>query len=453
MTASAHSPHTVGSGTVPPVPTQDVDSAEPAGAELSMSAEWTERLLADLFPLMRSITGEGSRATLRRIAAELPITVVEVPTGTPVLDWTVPNEWNVSAAALRAPDGSIVADVAALNLHLVGYSTPIRGQFDLAQLSDHLHSLPEQPDVVPYRTSYYRSSWGFCLQDRVRAAMPPGRYDVDIDATLQPGSLSYGELFIPGAVRDEVLISTHTCHPSLANDNLSGIAAAVGIGRWLLQEPRRLSYRILFIPATIGAITWLALHREDTHHVKHGVVLAGLGDAGPLLYKRSRQGAAVVDRAMDHLLRGRGSSIDWYPYGYDERQFNSPGFDLPIGRLSRTMHGTYPEYHTSGDDLDFVDAHQIVRAAGVVAELIDTLDSDLTPRNLEPYGEPQLGRRNLYRTKAGWLDAKSTEMAYLWLLSLADGSTDLVEIAVRSDLPLPVLVAAASDLRNAGLLS
>jgi aminopeptidase-like protein len=420
--------------------------------EIPVTAESVGRLLADLFPLNRSITGDGTRATLARIGRELPLEIVEVPTGTPVLDWTVPDEWNLRSATLHGPDGSVVADASVLNLHVVNYSTPHAGRYDLTELGPRLHSLPDRPDLVPYRTSYYRPDWGFCLTDRARVALTPGAYDVAIDATLAPGSLTYGELFIPGSTRDEVIVTTHVCHPSMANDNLSGIAAAIAVARWVLQHDRRLSYRFVFMPATIGAITWLAGHRDDVTHIRHGLVLAGLGDTGPLLYKRSRRGTAIVDRAMAHLLKGRGTTIDWYPYGYDERQFNSPGFDLPVGRLSRTMHGTYPEYHTSGDNLEFVSAGRILEAATVVVELLDVLDSDLVPRNLEPYGEPQLGRRQLYRSTGGAIDNKSAEMAYLWLLSLADGSTDLVEIASRAELPLPTIVAAARDLHAAGLL-
>ena len=423
-----------------------------AADQLPVTGAWVDRLLGDLFPFDRSITGEGTRASLRRVADELPLEIVEVPSGTPVLDWTVPDEWNLRSARLHGPDGTLVADASELNLHVVNYSIPQHAQLDLEELTPRLHSLPDRPHLIPYRTSYYRPEWGFCIAEEVRAGLPAGTYDVAIDTEIGPGSLSYGELFIPGATRDEVLITTHVCHPSMANDNLSGIAAAACVGRWILQDERRLSYRLLFIPATIGAITWLGLHRDDTAHIRHGLVLAGLGDAGPLLYKRSRRGNSVTDRAMAHLLRGRGTTIDWYPYGYDERQFNSPGFDLPVGRLSRTMHGTYPEYHTSGDDLGFVAADQILAAARVVIELLDVLESDLVPRNLEPYGEPQLGRRQLYRSTGGTMDAKSTEMAYLWLLSLADGSTDLVEIAARAELPLPTLVAAARDLSAAGLL-
>ena len=412
-----------------------------------------DTLLTDLFPLSRSITGDGTRATLRRIGTEVPLAIVEVPTGTPVLDWTVPDEWNLHSARLFGPGGEVVVDSAVHNLHVVSYSEPARGTFVLDDLQERLHSLPDQPDLVPYRTSYYRRTWGFCLADDVRRTLEPGDYAVEIDASLEPGALSYGECFVPGRQRDEVLITTHVCHPSMANDNLSGIAAAVALARWALSEQRELSYRFLFIPATIGAITWLAGHRDTVHHIRHGLVLAGLGDAGPLLYKRSRRGTAVVDRAMEQLLSGQGAAIDWYPYGYDERQFNSPGFDLPIGRLSRTMHGTYPEYHTSGDDLTFVDAGRILEAVTVVTELFDVLEGGLVPRNLAPFGEPQLGRRDLYRSTGGALDAKSVEMAYLWLLSLADGDTDVVEIAARSGLPLPTVVAAATDLRRAELLA
>ncbi|MBV9142460.1 MAG: DUF4910 domain-containing protein [Pseudonocardiales bacterium] len=409
-------------------------------------------LMADLFPLSRSITGDGTRATLRRIGAEIPLDVYEVPSGAPVLDWTVPDEWNLHRAVLRDPAGEMVVDTADNNLHVVNYSEPVRGEFDLAELSLRLYSLPDRPTLIPYRTSYYHRTWGFCLSDERRAVLGRGRYQVDIDVSLGPGALTYGELLVPGRVPDEVLVSTHVCHPNMANDNLTGIAAAVTLACWALRDMRRLTYRFLFVPATIGALAWLAAHKEALPPIAHGLVLTGLGDTGPLVYKRSRRGDAPVDQAMTYLVRGRGTTVDWYPYGYDERQYCSPGFDLPVGRLTRAVHGTYPEYHTSGDNLSFVRPEQVVAAADVVLELFDILETGLVPRNLSPYGEPQLGRRDLYRRMGGTANLKSAEMAYLWVLSLADGGHDLMEIAGRAGLPLPTIVMAAQALRAVGLL-
>lgn len=413
-------------------------------------AQSTDALMAELFPICRSITGDGTRATLRRIAREIPLELHEVPSGTRVLDWTVPDEWNLRYGRLRDPSGATVADTADTWLHVVNYSEPISATVDLADL--RLHSLPDRPSLTPYRTTYYTRTWGFCLPDERRLRLEPGAYEVDIAASLEPGSLTYGELLVPGRVRDEVLISAHVCHPSMANDNLSGIAAAVELARWAVGGGHRLTYRFVFAPATIGAITWLAGHREEVTHIRYGLVLSGLGDPGPLTYKRSRRGDATVDRLMAHLLRGRGTTMDWYPYGYDERQFCSPGFDLPVGRLSRTTHGTYPEYHTSADDLAFVRTSQILDAVDVVRELFELLESGPMPRNLAPYGEPRLGVRGLYRRMGGAVDQRSSEMAFLWLLSLADGEHDLAEIAERASLDLPTILSAARALREAGLL-
>ena len=412
------------------------------------------RLMADLFPLNRSITGGGTRATLARIGQEVAgLQVHEVPSGTEVLDWRVPDEWNLRRARLIGPNG-VVVDTADSNLHIVGYSAPAQTEISLEDLQPRLHSLKTQPTVVPYRTSYYERTWGFCLTDQVRSTLQPGQYMVDIDTSLEPGALSYGELVVPGRRRDEILISTHVCHPSLANDNLTGIAAAVAIAAWAVSSQRDFTYRILFLPATIGAVTWLARNRDVLTSIRHGVVLTGLGDPGHLTYKRSRRGDTSFDRLMTHVVQELGGrSVDWSPYGYDERQFCSPGFDLPVGRLSRTPHGTYPEYHTSADNLSFVSPTQVGEAIDALIGAFELIEEGIVPRNLAPYGEPQLGRRGLFRHLGGSLDAASTETAVLWLLSLGDGAHDLMEIADRSQLPLAVLRDAARALQRVNLLA
>lgn len=408
--------------------------------------------MAELYPLCRSITGNGTRATLDILARECDLTRHEVSTGSAVLDWRIPDEWNLRRAVLFGPQG-IIADTEINNLHIVGYSEPCHGDFELRALRGNLHSLPQQPAVIPYRTSYYTQTWGFCLAHDTLSALTPGWYTVDIDATLAPGALSYGEFFVPGRQREEVLISTHICHPALANDNLTGIVASLALARWAAAETRELSYRFLFVPATIGAIAWLAANRSNVGWIKHGLVLTGLGDRAPLTYKRSRRGDAPIDRLMSHLLLGSGRTVDWSPYGYDERQFCSPGFDLPVGRLSRAPHGTYPEYHTSADNLSFVDPAQVIAAIDLVLTVFDAIEAGLVPRSLAPYGEPQLGRRGLFRSVGGALDEGSREYALLWLLSLADGDHDLVDVAERSGLPLADVLATARLLRGVGLLA
>jgi aminopeptidase-like protein len=424
------------------------------GSASRADALW--RLVEDLFPLRRSLTGAGVRATLERVGAELPIAVHEVASGTDVLDWVVPPEWVVHGARVVGPDGSVVVDAADHPLHLVGYSRPFSGRLDRAELDAHLHSLPDRPGTIPYRTSYYNDGWGFCVSHEVRAGLVEGDYEVVVDTELLAGSLSYGELVIPGASDDEVLLSTHICHPGLANDNCSGIAVLVELGRHLAASPRRLTYRLVFAPGTIGAITWLATHPDEVTRIRHGFVLTGLGDGGRLHYKRSRRGDTGTDRAAEIVLRDRGRGdavIDFSPYGYDERQYCSPGYDLAVGRLTRSLHGEFPEYHTSDDDLSFVTAAQMLDAVDALEAMVEVLETDGRFVNRAPHGEPQLGRRGLYRAIGSVMDRGSVEMALLWVLSASDGTATLTDIAQRSGLPYRAVLDAARALRDADLLA
>ncbi len=410
-------------------------------------------LVRRLYPLCRSITGDGVRGTLEIVGEHLPLTVREVPTGTEVLDWTVPKEWNVRDAYVKDASGRRVIDFRESNLHVVGYSVPVSGTYSLAELRPRLHTLPEQPGLVPYRTSYYAETWGFCLSqdalDRLRDE--DGPFEVRIDSTLAPGSLTYGEYVVPGRLPEEVMISCHVCHPSLANDNLAGIAVAVALAR-RLREPRH-TYRFLFAPGTIGAITWLARNRERLHLVAGGLTLACAGDPGALTYKRSRRGDALIDRAVTHVLRGRPHEVlEFSPYGYDERQFCSPGFDLPFGNLTRTPYAGYPEYHTSGDNPDFVTPQAMEDTLDALTRVVEVLEHERTYLNLSPYGEPQLGRRGLYGSLGGRSDTKQAQMAMLWVLNLSDGEHGLLDIADRSGLPFAAVKEAAQSLLDAGLL-
>ncbi|MCU1677875.1 MAG: hypothetical protein JWM93_2633 [Frankiales bacterium] len=414
-------------------------------------------LAADLFPVLRSITGAGVRTTLAGVGRHVPLEVHEVPSGTSVLDWTVPAEWNVREAWLEGPDGSRVADVAASTLQLLGYSEPVSATMPLDELRPHLFSLADRPDLTPYRTSYYRRTWGFCLPHRTVEALPDGDYTVHIDSTLdETGSLTYGEVFVPGTTDGEILISTHTCHPALANDNLSGIVVATALAQRLAAAgPRRLGVRFVFVPGTIGAITWLAANRGAVHRIRAGLVLTGLGDRAGFVYKRSRRGDTWTDRVVEHVLAARGEEHrvdDFSPYGYDERQYCSPGFDLAVGRLGRSAHNEYPEYHTSGDDLDFITPQSLEGAVDVLTEILDVLQTDVAYRNTSPYGEPQLGRRGLYRDLGATMDSKAREMSLLWVLSYSDGAHSVLEIARRSGLPYAEISAAAEALREVGLL-
>jgi aminopeptidase-like protein len=412
-------------------------------------------LMRRLYPLCRSITGDGVRRTLEIVGESIPLRVREVPTGTEVLDWTVPREWNIRDAYIKDASGRRVVDFNESNLHVVGYSVPVSATMSLEELRPHLHTLPDQPDLVPYRTSYYAETWGFCLSANTLAGMGPGPYEVLIDSTLEDGHLTYGEYVVPGRTADEVLVSCHTCHPSLANDNLAGIAVAAALAQRLAARPAEPyhTYRFVFAPGTIGAITWLALNRDRVGRIAHGIVLACAGDRGSLTYKRSRRGDAPIDRVLAHVLKGRSHTmLDFSPYGYDERQYCSPGFNLPVGSLTRTPYARYPEYHTSGDNPDFVSAEAMEDTLDVLCQAVDVLERDRTYRNLSPYGEPQLGRRGLYGSLGGRSDAEQAQMAMLWVLNLSDGDHSLLDIAERSGLPFDTVADAAQALQGAGLL-
>jgi len=415
------------------------------------------RLVEELYPLCRSITGDGVRQTLKIIQRHAPIDIHEVPSGTAVLDWTVPREWNVRDAWIADPSGARVIDFRRSNLHLVSYSVPVRARMPFSALRPHLHTLPEHPDWIPYRTSYYDETWGFCLTQRQLEALPPdGEYEVCVDTTLEPGSLSYGELVLPGETEDEILISSHVCHPSLADDNLSGIAVSAFLARHLgARARRRHTFRFVYAPGTIGAITWLAQNRERARRVRHGLTLTCLGDAHPFTYKRTLAGGAEIDRAAAHALAHSGlahQSIDFFPYGYDERQYNSPGFRLPVGSLMRGRHGQFPEYHTSADDLSFVSPERLAESWTVLATMLDVLEGNGRYRNLAPDGEPQLGRRGLYRAVGG-TDIPGLQLAMLWVLSLSDGEHTLLDAAERAKMPFRAIRGAADLLEQHGLLA
>jgi aminopeptidase-like protein len=412
-------------------------------------------LVSELYPICRSITGDGVRKTLALLSRHLPLAVREVPTGTKVLDWTVPNEWNIRDAWIADARGARVVDFAASNLHVVSYSVPVRARMSLEALRPHLHTLPHRPDAIPYRTSYYDEAWGFCLTQTQLDALPDGDYEVCIDSTLAPGSLTYGELALPGSTEDEIVISTHVCHPSLCDDNLSGVAVSVFLARALSALPdRRHTFRFLYAPGTIGAITWLSENRERARRVKHGLTLTCLGDGHPFTYKRTVGGRAEIDRAAAHVLATSGSRhavIDFFPYGYDERQFNSPGFRMPVGSLMRGRHGQFPEYHTSDDNLGFVSQGRMIESLTIVGDIVQALDGNAAYRNLEPFGEPQLGKRGLYRAIGG-TDIPDLQLAMLWVLNLSDGSHTLLDIAERAHMRFAAIRAAADLLLDHGLL-
>jgi aminopeptidase-like protein len=425
----------------------------PADAEAMGTA--MHALVRGLYPICRSITGDGVRATLARLAQVIPLEVHEVPSGTAVFDWTVPREWNIRDAWVKNAAGERVIDFRRHSLHVVSYSVPVRRRMSLAELRPHLHTLPAQPELIPYRTSYYKEDWGFCLSQLQLEQMPEAEYEVCIDSTLADGHLTYGEYLLMGETAEEVLVSCHVCHPSLANDNLSGIAVAVFLARQLAQRPRRYSYRFLFIPGTIGAITWLSRHETGARAVRHGLVLTCIGDRAGFTYKKSRQGSAHIDRAVAHILQHAGaphSTLEFSPYGYDERQYCSPGFNLPVGCLMRSRWGEFPEYHTSADNPEFVAAPALANALQTVQSVFDLLEHNRYYLNLRPMCEPQLGKRGLYGGTGG-SGIRNIEMAMLWVLNLSDGSSSLLDIAERSGLPFESIHAAAQMLVRADLLA
>ncbi len=410
---------------------------------------------SELYPICRSITGDGIRETLGRIQQDIPLEIHEVKSGTQVFDWEVPKEWNIRDAYIKDSAGRRIVDFQQHNLHVVNYSTPIHAMLSLSMLEEHLHSIPEHPDWIPYRTSYYKESWGFCLSHRQRQALTDTTYEVCIDSSLTEGHLSYGECYLPGLSTDEVLISVHACHPSLANDNLSGLAVATALARHLAGRDLRYSYRFLFLPGTIGAITWLARNQSSAMRIKHGLVLTCIGDAGPFHYKKSRRGDAEVDRAVAHTLRHCGEPheiLDFSPYGYDERQYCSPGFNLPVGCLMRSVWGTFPEYHTSADNLEFIRPEQLGRSLQLCSSVVDVLENNRRYLNQSPFCEPQLGKRNLYRSTGGGAMHEVIN-ARLWVLNFSDGQHSLLDIAERSGLPFAQVHEAAEILRENGLLA
>jgi aminopeptidase-like protein len=419
------------------------------------TAEQMFELIQRLYPICRSITGDGVRQTLKILQEHIPLVVREVPSHTPVFDWTVPREWNIRDAYIKNSQGEKIVDFHECNLHVLNYSLPVNKRVSLDELKAHVFTLPDKPDWIPYRTSYYKENWGFCLSHNQLAGLPEGEYEVFIDSSLEDGCLTYGEYFLKGQADDEILISTHVCHPSLANDNLSSIALAVFLGKYLSARSSKYSYRFLFTPGCIGSITWLSLNEAQVARIKHGLVLACVGDTGEITYKKSRRGNATIDRAVIQVLRDAGDPYEvceFSPYGYDERQFCSPGFNLPVGCFMRTPHGQFPEYHTSADNLEFIDLKSLDDSFTKCLSILNVIENNAIYLNQNPKCEPQLGRRGLYSAIGGQSDGKTQELAMLWVLSFSDGENSLLDIADRSGVPFAVIHRAAEALKQSQLI-
>jgi len=412
-------------------------------------------LAATIFPICRSITGNGVRQTLDALSTRIPVVIHEVPSGTTVLDWTVPAEWNIRDAYIKNARGERIVDFRKSNLHVMSYSVPVHRHMTLAELKPHLHTLPDRPDWIPYRTSYYDENWAFCITERQLQSLPDEVYEVVIDSTLQAGHLTYGEYLHRGDSDEEFLLSAHICHPSLANDNCSGLALLAYLAAAISKTRTRYSYRFLFAPGTIGAITWLARNEERASHIHHGLILSMLGDSAGPCYKKSRRGDALIDRAMAHVLRhcGLPATIEEFsPYGYDERQYCSPGFNLPVGLLQRSKYGSIPQYHSSADDLSFIQPAHLEASCRILAGVIGVIEGERKFRNRIAKGEPQLGRRGLYDAIGGDAGAAAARMAMLWVLNLSDGTHSLLDIASRSGLPFEPVRRAAGLLLQHELL-
>ena len=412
-------------------------------------------LAAEIFPFCRSITGNGVRETLRAVGAHIPLQTHEVPTGTLVLDWTIPREWNIRDAWIKNARGEKIVDFKRSNLHVMGYSVPVQRQMSLAELKKHIYTLPDQPDLIPYRTSYYAESWAFCMPHRQFEALRDETYEVSIDSSLADGHLTYGEYLHKGETEDEFLLSAHVCHPSLANDNCSGIALLTHLAKRISGLRTRYSYRFLFAPGTIGAITWLARNEDQAQRIKHGLVVSMVGDRGGPTFKKSRRGNTEIDRAMIQSLAHSSLSPvieDFSPYGYDERQYCSPGFNLPVAMFSRSKFGAIPEYHTSADNLDFIRPDALGESYRLINETIGAIEGNGIYVNTHPKGEPQLGKRGLYGAIGGDKDAAAANMAMLWILNQSDGTNSLLDIAERAKLPFAVVQRTAKLLADHALL-
>ena len=411
--------------------------------------------MRELYPICRSITGDGVRQTLSILQKDIPLTVHEVATGTKVFDWTVPREWNIKDAYVKNSKGERIIDFKKSNLHVLNYSVPVYKKVSLEELKEHLFTLPEYPDWIPYRTSYYSENWGFCLSHNEFKKLEPDIYEVCIDSSLEDGHLTYGEYYIAGEHSDEVLISTHICHPSLCSDNLAGIVPASSLAKYLSGTSLRYSYRFLFIPGTIGAITWLCLNEAQVTKIKHGLVVACVGDSGKFTYKKTRQQDADIDNIAAQVLKDSGTDfeiIDFFPYGYDERQYCSPGFDLPVGCLMRTPHGQFPEYHTSADNLEFVRSENLAGSFLMVLAVLKRLENNKKYVNQNPKCEPQLGKRGLYDKLGGHDNSKALQLAILWVLNLSDGKHTLMDISKRAGLEFDLIKEAADALAEHELL-
>jgi len=418
-----------------------------------------EKYFDRLWPICRSLTGEGNRKTLKILSEIVDLDIKEISSGTTCFDWTVPPEWNIRDAWVKNSKGEKIIDFQKNNIHLLGYSEPFSGKLSLSELKEHLYSLPELPELIPYLTSYYKKRWGFCISHNQLSNLSEDTYEVYIDSEFnEAGSMTYAETCLPGKESKEILFSTYICHPSLANNELSGPLVTAFIYQKLKeQKDRRYSYRFLFIPETIGSIAYLSQHGQRLkEQLVAGFVVTCIGDSGVFTYKRSRQGNALPDRTVELLLKQTQSDFiihDFFPSGgSDERQYCSPGFNLPVGSLMRSMYGTYPEYHTSGDNKDFISFDAMAQSVQKYLDAIYIIENNYIYINKLPFCEPQLGKRGLYPTLGSQKDTEDRVTAMMWLLNQADGTQDLIEIGKKSGSSIFVLIDIAKKLCDENIL-
>jgi aminopeptidase-like protein len=436
-------------------------------------------LIQDLYPICRSITGNGVRETLNKIKQHIPLNISEVPTGTKVFDWEVPKEWNINDAYIKNSKGEKIVDFKKSNLHVLNYSIPIHKKISLTELKKHIFTLPEHPDWIPYRTSYYEENWGFCITHNQFQNLRDEQYEVCIESSLIQGSLTYGEIFLKGKIKDEVLLSCYVCHPSMCNDNLSGVSLLTYLAREINKVNHNLSYRFLFIPETIGAITWLSKNEKKINNIKHGLVATCVGDSsGKMTYKKTRNGNNIIDKIVTNVLTESKEPfeiVDFFPTGSDERQFCSPGFNLPIGSLMRTIYDKFEEYHTSADNLNYVNSKSLENSFEKYLKIIKQLeeikveekesnqknvknkiiiksDEEIFYNNLNPKCEPQLGRRGLYNMVGGQKNSIQNMLPIFWVLNLSDGTNSISDIVKKSNLEIQDIKNAINILIKKNLL-
>ena len=422
-----------------------------------------KELIKKLYPICRSITGNGVRESLDIIKEEIPtLDVIEIPSGTKVYDWTVPKEWNILDAWVKDSAGNKIIDFKINNLHLVNYSIPINIKLGFSELKKHIHTLPDNPDWIPYRTTYYNEDWGFCIShnsleeiELLDGLTNNGEYHVCIDSSLTDGHLTYGEVYIPGKSKEEILFSSYLCHPSMANDNLSGPVLITELAKNLAQEEHYYSYRFLFIPETIGAITWLSLNEDRVKNIKGGIVATCIGDSGMTQYKRSRQSDTMMDNVVQKVLEDTDIKHNiraFAPLGSDERQYCSPGINLPVGCLTRTPYGEFDEYHTSADNLDFIDNDAMEESYDILQEIVYYLEYNRKYINNNLKCEPNLGNRGLYDL-IGAGNRNESIALYKWILNYSDGHHSLIDISNKCNIDFHTILQAAKDLESADLIS